>query len=125
MQTKIIKLQNGIDLIANVTQSMESYILEEPMEFEIELRGNNPGGLLMRHYLPVQLIKKNEIEIHKSSILSFLDPEEQFCVYYINTIEKIKELLAAKEIVDGMTDEEINNIMSEFEDVQQHGYTLH
>ena len=61
MQTKIIKLQNGTDLIANVTSIGDVYVLEEPMEFGIEVRGSQTGNLIMNHWLPVQLIKKNGI----------------------------------------------------------------
>ena len=123
MQTKIIKLKNGIDLIANVsvTDTFDCYILEEPMEFGIESRGD----LIMNHYLPVQLIKKNQIEIPATNIMSFLDPDDKFAEYYINTVEKIKQLLQAKNLVESMTDDELNNIMSEFENTQQDGYTLH
>ena len=125
MQTKIIKLQNGTDLIANVTSIGDVYVLEEPMEFGIEVRGSQTGNLIMNHWLPVQLIKKNVIEIQSKDIMSFMDPEENFCEYYVNTVIKIKELLQAKNLVDSFTDEEINNIMDELEDLNHHGYTLH
>ena len=121
MQTKIIKLQNGIDLIANVTFIEGTYILEEPMEFGIESRGN----LIMSHYLPVQLIKKNQIEINEKDIMSFLQPDESFEEYYCNTVEKIKEILNAKNLVNGMSDAELDNIMNAFEGTDQDGFTLH
>ena len=57
-KTQIIKLQNGEDLIANVTLNGVNYILEEPMEFAIDERSRE-SGLIMRHWLPVQLLKKN------------------------------------------------------------------
>jgi hypothetical protein len=125
-KTQIIKLQNGEDLIANVIMSgMDHYILEEPMEFAIDTRNSNNAGLIMRHWLPVQLIKKNSIEIHSKDILSMMEPEDQFCEYYINTIYKIKELLKAKEIISEMDDEELGNMINEFEELEQYGNTLH
>jgi len=125
-KTQIIKLQNGEDLIANVVMSgMDHYILEEPMEFAIDTRNPNNAGLIMRHWLPVQLIKKNSIEIHSKDILSMMEPEDEFCEYYVNTVYKIKELLKAKEIISEMDDEELGNMINEFEELEQHGNTLH
>jgi hypothetical protein len=125
-KTQIIKLQNGEDLIANVMlNGLENYILEEPMEFAIDSRNPRNAGLIMRHWLPVQLLKSNSIEIHSKDILSFLEPETEFCQYYIDTVAKIKELLKAKDIISAMDDEELDNIINEFEDLQHHGNTLH
>ena len=122
---KVIKLQNGDDLIANVTLIGEKYLLEEPMQFFIDSRNPNNAGLIMKHYLPVQLLKKNSLEIKELDILSFMEPEEEFCEYYINTVYKIKELLKAKEIISEMDDEELGNMINEFEELEQYGNTLH
>jgi len=124
-KTQIIKLQNGDDLIANVTLIGEKYLLEEPMQFFIDGRNPSNAGLIMKHYLPVQLLKKNSLEIKEKDILSFIEPEEEFCEYYINTVYKIKELLKAKEIISEMDDEELGNMINEFEDLEQYGNTLH
>jgi hypothetical protein len=126
-KTQIIKLQNGEDLIANVTLNGVNYILEEPMEFAIDERSRE-SGLIMRHWLPVQLLKKNAIEIQAKDVLSFLEPEEQFCEYYINTVSKIKELLKAKDaldVIEDMDDEELADMISEYEELKHHGITLH
>ena len=126
-KTQIIKLQNGEDLIANVTLNGVNYILEEPMEFAIDERSRE-SGLIMRHWLPVQLLKKNAIEIQAKDVLSFLEPEEQFCEYYINTVSKIKELLKAKDaldVIEDMDDGELADMISEYEELKHHGITLH
>ena len=60
---KIIKLQNGEDIVGTVTANgVQYYDIEEPMSFEIDYRGNH-SGLVMRHWLPVQLLKKNYIQL--------------------------------------------------------------
>jgi len=123
-KTQIIKLQNGTDLIANVTLNGDQYLLDEPMEFGVDFRGRE-AGLMMKHWLPVQLLKKNSIEIHSKDILSFLEPEKEFCEYYIDTVSKIKELLKAKELVSEMDEDELQDIMNQFEDMNYHGNTLH
>jgi NAD+--asparagine ADP-ribosyltransferase len=122
---KIVKLRNGEDLVGTLTSTeIGSYRLEEPMSFEIDFR-HNSSGLIMRHWLPVQLVKKNEIELSQKDIMAIIEPADDFCEYYCNTVEKIKDLLKAKNIVDEMSDEEIDMIMNEFEDMNNDGYTLH
>jgi hypothetical protein len=124
-KTQIVKLKNGIDLVANVsTSGLENYILEEPMEFAIDYRGSG-AGLSMRHWLPVQLVKKNSVEVKSDDIMCFIEPDDQFAEYYVNTIEKIKQLLSVKNSVYDMTDEEINEVMNNIEDIKNDGYLLH
>jgi hypothetical protein len=125
-KTQIIKLQNGTDLIANVAMNnAEEYVLEEPMEFNIDIRGREEAGLIMRHWLPVQLLKKNSISIKTKDVLSVMEPEDEFCEYYLNTVYKIKELLKAKSLVDEMDDDEIQEMLDEFEDLSNDGDTIH
>ena len=122
---KIVKLRNGEDLVGTLTSTdIGNYKLEEPMSFEIDFR-HNSNGLVMRHWLPVQLVKKNEIELSQKDILAILEPADDFCEYYWNTVEKIKDLLKAKNLVDEMSDEELDLILNEFEDMNNDGYTLH
>jgi SAM-dependent MidA family methyltransferase len=122
---KIVKLRNGEDLVGTLTSTdIGNYRLEEPMSFEIDFR-HNSSGLIMRHWLPVQLVKKNEIELTQKDIMAIIEPADDFCEYYWNTVEKIKDLLKAKNLVDDMSDEEIDMIMNEFEDMDNNGSTLH
>ena len=122
---KIVKLRNGEDLVGTLTSTdIGNYRLEEPMSFEIDFR-HNSSGLIMRHWLPVQLVKKNEIELTQKDILAILEPADDFCEYYWNTVEKIKDLLKAKTLVYEMSDEEIYMIMNEFEEMNNNGNLLH
>ena len=122
---KIVRLLNGEDIIGNVTTMQTGvYNVEEPMTVGIEYR-NKEAGLMMHHWLPVQLIEKNEIIIENKDILGILEPNNDFCEYYLNTVEKIKDLLKAKKMIDGMDDEEVESIMDTFYDMDNNEYTLH
>jgi hypothetical protein len=122
---KIVRLQNGEDIIGNLTaEDIGKYIVEEPMTVDIEYRGRE-AGLMMHHWLPVQLIKKNEIILENKDVLCILEPNDEFCEYYLNTVEKIKELLSAKNTLDGLDEEETNDIMDAFEELLNDGKTLH
>jgi hypothetical protein len=119
---KIVRLKNGEDIIGNLNLINDEYEIMEPMSVNVVMKGQE-SGLVMSHWLPVQLIKKNEIKINSRDVLTMFEPNDEFAEYYINTVEKIKDLLKAKNLADSMTDEEIEDIMDALEDGD--GQTLH
>ncbi len=122
---KIVRLKNGEDIIGNVTANgIQYYDIDEPMSFEVDYRGSH-SGLVMRHWLPVQLLKKNHIQLNTHDVLCVLEPDDEFSEYYLNTVEKIKRLLDAKATVKDMTDEEIQEIVDEYNTMNQGNDTLH
>ena len=127
---KIVRLKNGEDIVGQLLDykdtngNIESYDVIEPMTVDVEYRGKE-AGLVMRHWLPVQLLKHNEINIKQQDILSLLEPDDEFAEYYVNTVTKIHDLLKAKNLVDSLSDEEIENMIQEFEELQHNGNTLH
>jgi hypothetical protein len=122
---KIVRLKNGEDIIGDVTANGIQYFdIDEPMAFEVDCRGNH-SGLVMRHWLPVQLLKKNHIQLNVHDVLCVLEPDEEFSEYYMNTVEKIKRLLEAKNSVQDMSEEEIQQIVDEYNIMNQGNDTLH
>jgi hypothetical protein len=119
---KIVRLKNGEDIIGNLNLINDEYEIMEPMSVNVVMKGQE-SGLVMSHWLPVQLIKKNEIKINSRDVLTVIEPNDEFAEYYTNTVEKIKMLLKAKNTADEMTDEEIEDIMDAMEDGD--GQTLH
>ena len=119
---KIVRLKNGEDIIGNLNLIDDEYEIMEPMSVNVVMKGQE-SGLVMSHWLPVQLIKKNEIKINSRDVLTVIEPNDEFAEYYTNTVEKIKMLLKAKNTADEMTDEEIEDIMDAMEDGD--GQTLH
>jgi len=125
LNIKIVRLQNGEDIMGNVTSlDVGKFNVSEPMSVGLEYR-NKEAGLIMNHWLPVQLLKKNEITIEQKDILGVLEPSEEFCEYYLNTVEKIKELLIAKNLVNDLEEGEIDEIMEAYEELKIYGDTLH
>jgi hypothetical protein len=120
---KIVRLKNGEDIIGNLmTLPIDDIQITEPMSVYISNRGQE-SGLVMAHWLPVQLIKKNEITLKSCDVLTMFEPNQEFEEYYLNTVEKIKSLMKAKELSDEMTDEEIEDIMDALEDSE--GQVIH
>ena len=109
---EILRLKNGEDIIGEVYTDLgiEGYEIHEPMLVGIETRGNN-AGLVMQHWLPVQLIEKNWTTIKKEDVLTTFAPNSEFKEYYQNTIKKLNQILEAKKLADEMTDEEIQEAL--------------
>jgi hypothetical protein len=120
---KIVRLKNGEDIIGSLTSlPIDDIQITEPMTVSVINRGQE-NGLVMSHWLPVQLIKKNEITIKSCDVLTIFEPNEEFAEYYVHTVEKIKSLMKAKEITDELSDDEIEDIMDALDDSE--GQVLH
>jgi hypothetical protein len=121
---KIVRLKNGEDIVGQLYDIEDSYDVIEPMTVDVEYRGKE-AGLVMRHYLPVQLVKYNEVTIKQSDVLCIMEPSADFAEYYVNTVEKVHDLLKARNLVDELDDDEVNDIMDALDDLQQNGIRLH
>jgi hypothetical protein len=119
---EILRLKTGEDIIGDVYNLGVAYEIHEPMTVDIDYRGKE-SGLIMQHWLPVQLITENHTVIKMEDVLTKFEPNKEFTEYYKNTVEKINELLKAKQVADSMTDEEINSLMDVLEESYKH--TLH
>ena len=111
---EILRLKNGEDIIGEVYTDTGDYEIVEPMSVGIEHRGGQ-SGLIMSHWLPVQLILENRTIIKKEDVLTTFTPNSEFVEYYLDTVDKIKKVLSAKKIAEEMTDEEIQEAIDMME----------
>ena len=118
---KIVRLKNGEDIIGNLKFTEDVIDIVEPMSVSLEFGGSN--RLIMSHWLPVQLIKKNETKIHSSDVLAVFDPNDDLVEYYSHTVEKIARLLKDRNDVDNMSDEDMDILMSAMEESE--GKVIH
>lgn len=128
---KMVRLQNGEDIIGTISSNTSGvYNVSHPMVVEITSRNGMPI-LGMTHWLPVQLVKTNEVILTDKDILCMIEPSEDFIEYYNNTVEKISELLKAKKIIkDQMEDpdtfeEDIEEIMNHLRDMPSDKDIIH
>ncbi len=120
---KMVRLQNGEDIIGTISSNTSGvYNVSHPMVVEITSRNGMPI-LGMTHWLPVQLVKTNEVTLTDKDILCMIEPSEDFIEYYNNTVKKISDLLKAKKIIkDQIEDpdtfeEDIEEIMNHLRDM--------
>jgi len=117
MMVKIIRLKSGEDIIGtcNLYNDDKEMDIHEPMTVDVETRGSYAGQLIMSNWLPINLIKDNKTTLNLQDILFMLDPEDSFIEYYQNTVDKLKEVLKAKQEVKDMSDEQITEILNAME----------
>jgi hypothetical protein len=118
---QILRLKNGEDIIGEVFTDTGDYQIQEPMSVSIEQRGHE-SGLVMHHWLPVQLIERNETFIKKEDVLTTLMPNADFCEFYTNTVDRLERLMKVKKEVDEMSDDEISEIMEDMLDGKDKTY---
>lgn len=120
----IIRLKNGEDIIGNVSRYADHYDISEPMIVDIEYTGKQ-AGLMMAHWLPKQLIKRNEVSILESDVLFVAEPTDEFSEYYTHTVEKVAKLLKARKDFEDMDEEDLDKIMDAYEELHQTDLILH
>ena len=109
---QIIRLTTGEDIIAYVTNNDVGYKVEDPMMLRVNYRGNDPQGILqLSYWLPVELIKTNMVMVQFDHVLTIMEPEDNFKEYYIGAIQKVKDLMDARNNMDDMDTNEIMEIM--------------
>ena len=105
---KMIRLKTGEDIIAQVSDDGICYQVFDAMRVSVEYKGK-ATGIAMTYWLPVQLIKNQPVDLQYADILTTMDPNDDLLEYYESTVERFHELIHAKEVVDAMSDEEMQD----------------
>ena len=95
---KIVRFKDGLDVVChfNYTSEDESMMeLETPMMFEV--RNTN---LVMQHWLPLSLMKKNTVKIKTEEVLCLIEPSDEFAEYYHETVTKMNKFVGKKQTED-------------------------
>ena len=116
---RLIRLQNGDDIIASFEIVDTIVKISEPMLVQMHHQGTHMG-LILQHWLPIQLIKKNETILQPKDIICVVEPNDQLITYYTNTVEKIKRLFEARGVEDEEgIEEEMESINLAMEELQE------
>jgi len=114
----IVRFKDGIDVICEM-EELDSFQIKitNPMMFEV--RNSN---LLLQHWLPVDIMKGDSVAINNEDVLCIFEPTEDFKEYYLNTVERMAEILRNRSKVK----EEDVNMMEVFKDMESiKGNLLH
>ena len=111
---KILRLQNGEDLISDCVMSEDDYLvqLNNPMTliFKRTMKGT---VMMMLPWLPLEVICDNIATITQDDILTFADPKDDLIEYYGNMVEQAAEAVAKNDVVLNTLKEELQYMRDE------------
>lgn len=114
---KIIRMQTGEDIVANIVEEDEdSVLLNSPMRLIFRRLQNGQSVMMMMPWLPVELIKEDSTIVYLDDIITVMNPKDSMIEYYENIVNK--SLMDASDFDDILSEpeedlEEINEITEE------------
>jgi len=107
---KLVRMQDGSDIIGIVNEIMEGhYVIEQPMLVEVYHR-SNVSNISMAYYLPIELVEKNEVVLNSKDIVFITNPTKAFAEYYENAIDRLEKDSVDTSLLD---DEKIQTALAE------------
>ena len=85
---KILRLQDGLDIICEHTYMSGINVVKNPMVVFLDYEEDEPE-LVMQHWIPIDLVKKNETAIFNADILCTFEPTEALVEFYQTNIESL------------------------------------
>ena len=85
---KIVRLQSGEDIIADMYQDEENgtVMLDNPMHIIFKRIPSGQTVMMMSPWLPIELIKENHALVYDSDILTIIEPKDNLIEYYGNIV---------------------------------------
>lgn len=107
-RVKIIRLQNGEDLISDcITNEKDEWIqLNDPMSLIVK-RSVKGTVMMMVPWLPLEIVSDNIATISFHDVLTFAEPKEDLIEYYNNMVEQAKMSVAKNDDVLKLLKEEL------------------
>lgn len=118
MNYKIIKLSNGEELIADVQEDSEKYIINNPMVFLTTTMSDEQGiGVdvtFMKDWLNNSDIKT--IELSKDRVVAMIDASKKCIKYYNFEIEKIQN---EEKMKNNLSEQELEQFIKDIDSVME------
>ena len=115
---KVLRLKNGDDVISFVEESAKKINLRHPIIFAIVTnKKTQKYELILTHWLPVNILEKNQAELLKSDVLTILEPNESFKEYYLNFLNTFGG--PEEELEDELEDESLRDASPHIIDNEQ------
>ena len=102
---KLVRLQSGVDIICEYINVGNTIFIKKPMTVYMDYE-DDESNLIMRHWLPIELISIDETVMDAKDVLCICEPTEQLIQFYTNIIEEEleeNELDSIDDIIDNNT----------------------
>jgi hypothetical protein len=90
LNIKVIRLQSGEDIIADIISDGDYTILNNPMVVMVR-RSPTGSVMMMSPWLPVEVISDNIASINNSEIVTTVNPRESLVEYYLTRVGETNE----------------------------------
>ena len=124
-ELRILRLKTGEDIVATTIENNEEGItvLKNPMHVTLVTDPQiKKQVMVIRHWLPVSLIKNNIATLFNEDILTIMEPDDEFAEYYSNlVIENTRQMTISEK---AEKEEELINSMMELEEAKSNK-TIH
>ena len=84
---KLVRLQYGVDIICEYINVGNTVFIKKPMTVYMDY-DDEASNLIMRHWLPIELIVSDETIIDTKDVLCVCEPTEELIQFYTNIIEE-------------------------------------
>jgi hypothetical protein len=91
-EIKIVRIQSGEDIIAEVYSETDSdlLVLNDPMHIIFKRLSTGQTVMMMMPWLPVELINENIATVYTDEILTLMNPKEELVSYYKKAAEQAR-----------------------------------
>ena len=105
---KIVRLQSGEDIMADIIEDEENdtIFLDNPMHIIFKRIPTGQTVMMMMPWLPIEIIKENSAIVYASDILTIIEPKEDLIEYYGNVVIEAQLRMEEKRDFSGIDDEE-------------------
>lgn len=90
LSIKVIRLQSGEDIIADIISDGDYTILNNPMVVMVR-RSTTGSVMMMSPWLPVEVISDNIASINNSEIVTTVNPRDSLVEYYLTRVGETNE----------------------------------
>lgn len=128
MAVKILRLQDGLDIICEHKNVSGINFIKNPMVVFLDYELDEPE-LVMQHWIPNELVKTNETTISDIDILCTFEPTDALEEYYTANMDIFNKLEQkrnyANEHSDDMDQTSIDEVMDAFDNVNKGSTKYH
>ena len=87
MNIKLVRMQNGDDIISDVTQVGNMVTLTNPLRLVFRRLPTGQTMMLVAPWLPNELIEENHAIVSNTDVLTFFNPKNKLVEYYNKMVE--------------------------------------
>jgi hypothetical protein len=95
---KIVRLQSGEDIMADIIEDEENdtIFLDNPMHIIFKRVPTGQTVMMMMPWLPIEIIKENSAIVYSSDILTIIEPKEDLVDYYGTVVIEAQQRMEEK-----------------------------